>query len=118
MIVISPAHFTEAVQVGLEEIRLKYGNCTERGATMHRIICKKNDLLYYLSRSFFRDGDQIINLVAEEAEQGNVLAIKALEARRLALNPSGTRTKMCKLKKIIIDWLCQLIEKHCYTGCW
>ena len=87
---------------------------------MHRIMCKKerNDLLYYLSRSFFRDGDQIINLVAEEAEQGNVLAIKALEARRLVLNPSGTHKKMCKLKKIIIDWLCQLIEKHCYTGCW
>ena len=80
---------------------------------MHRIICKKNDLLYYLSRSFFRDGDQIINLVAEEAEQGNVLAIKALEARRLALNPSGTHKKICKLKTWLIDYLCRLIEKHC-----
>jgi len=40
------------------------------------------DLLYYISRSFFRDGDQVINLVAEEAEQGNELAIRALEARR------------------------------------
>ena len=43
------------------------------------------DLLYYISRSFFRDGDQVINLVAEEAEQGNELAIRALEARRESL---------------------------------
>jgi len=40
----------------------------------------KDGLLYYLSRSIFWDGDNCINLVAEEAKCGNELAIKAMSA--------------------------------------
>ena len=44
------------------------------------------DLLYYLSRSYFReDGDIVSNIVAEEAICGNELAQRAMEARRIVM---------------------------------
>ena len=38
-------------------------------------------LKYYLSRSVFWDGDDCVNIVAEEAECGNELSTKAMKAR-------------------------------------
>lgn len=44
-------------------------------------------LAYYLSRSVFRleDGFRFSNIVAEEAECGNELAIRAMNARKEVL---------------------------------
>ena len=55
---------------------------------------KENDLLYYLSRSIFWDGDKCINLVAEEAKCGNELAIKAMEAREEILRSQNEIIKI------------------------